>query len=1160
MQKSFAPTVLFLLALPAFSQNWFHAPSLNGRDLNCVKIFNRDIILAAGGWRIINPFQTQLTQTLYKSFNSCLQWNVYLDNDGGWFKSVEFIDDQKGFIVGWDGVIFKTDDSGEHWTPVTSPVSRHFNRIFIIDSLAFIIVGGMPADSTQGAVQTILKSVNGGQSWSVITDQPGFFLKAVYFFSPANGIAVGDSGTILKSADAGNTWTPVASPIIRNFNSVWFSNPNNGIIVGGNETNDSIRVILRTIDGGDTWTVIKDELGGWLMDVTFVDADTGYAVGDRATVLKTIDGGQAWSPISVPGTSGDEYFNAVRFNGWDYGFIAGKWADNYIYNHEPPPLAYTMGAEEITPASALMKANVNSLSRHARYSFVFSNDFSFSSPSQTIPSDFRNDVLMPVQFRLGWLSPNTTYYYFISAWTIGGRTNGDTLSFYTGDPTTNLMTQPATEIAATTASINGTVHGFSETVNLYFQYGLTPDFGSVATASPATVADTFEHAISANISSLQPNSSYYFRLVGESAFGNRYGNTHGFFTGAVYSVFQTLAAQSVTDTSAVISVTIEGFKIQAYLNFEYSANTPGFDSIRAGYPRAITDTLRHVPNLTLNSLQPGTLYFFRMKAITTLGNYYSDTGYFYTITSDTNLLALTATEVTSSSAKLNGKVSNYSQPVSVSFEYGETPLLGNVIPGDPVVVNGPQEQQVSAAISGLQGNTLYYYRIAANIAGTKLYGGQRQFYTGNPIPNWDFADWESKTVLLPDYWNIIGETFERVAGNAGNYALKLFKTNFAFLGKFVLDLSGGVPFTSRPDSFYVNMNYNIDPGDTALVGFVLRRDTAIAGNIIGLNGNSGSQFQRITYPISYNSPLAPDSVVIGLGMFSQSPGSHLIIDEAGFIPEENVLNADFESWYSYHHEEPAGWNYPAYTGIDTSGNNPPMVSKEIFNQPDDYAASVRNLDLGGGTYLGGNLSNQTPQPIDLPLLTFPVQHRHQTLNGLFKYEPDGNDTMLITVSMYRAGLPYGAGVFKYGAATNGYSTFEADIIYNDESFVPDAALISLTCSKGRPAGLSQLTVDKLSFDGFSRIGGDDTTSIAENNSGAGFQIFPNPASSVATILLQESLTGNLEICNMFGERIHASSFSGKIISLNVSGLEQGIYLLRIAAGREQMISRLVVIR
>lgn len=1151
----------FLLSLPAVSQNWFHAPSLNGRDLNCVKIFNHDTVLAAGGWRIINPSQTQLTQTMYKSFNSCMQWNVYFDNNGGWFKSVEFIDDQRGFIVGWDGVIFKTVDSGENWTPVTSPVNRHFNRIFLIDSLTYIIVGGAPGDSTQGAVQTILKSVNGSQTWNIILDQPGFFLKSVYFFSPTNGIAVGDSGTILKSVNAGDTWTPVASPIIRDFNSVWFSTPDKGIIVGGNETNDSMRVILRTIDGGGTWVVVKDELGGWLTDATFVDADTGYAVGDRATVLKTIDGGQTWTQISIPGTAGDEYFNAVRFYGQGFGFIAGKWADNYIYNHEPPPLAYTMGAEEITPASALLKANVNTLNRHARYSFVFSNDLSFSNPPQTIPVDFRNNVLMPVQFRLGWLSPNTTYYYFISAWTIGGTTNGDTLSFYTGNPATKLMTQPATQITATAASLNGMVRGFTEPVNLSFQYGLTPDFGNQAAASPATVADTSGYVVTANINSLQPNSSYYFRLTGATASGKHYGNTHGFFTGAVYSVFQILPAQSVNDTLAVLSGIAGGFKIPAYLNFEYSAHNASFDNSRESYPREITDSLRHDTNAALYPLQPGTLYFFRMKALTALGVFYTDTGYFYTTASDSSLLTLTATDVTPSSAMLNGMAKNFAQPASMSFEYGETPLLGNVIPGDPVVINDSGEHPVSAALSGLQSNTLYYYRLTANIAGTKLYGNQRQLYTGNPIPNWDFQDWENKNTLVPHGWNMVGEAFERVAGNAGNHALKLFNTNFCFLGKFALDMSGGIPFTSRPDSFSLILNYNIDPGDTAFAGVFMRNgDSIISQNIFGLTGGTGSQFKKITYPIIYSSPLTPDSLVAGFAIFLQSTGSYLIIDEADFIPEEDIFNMDFESWYSYRHEEPAGWNYLAYAGIDTSNGNLPMVSKEIFSEPDDYAASVRNLDLGGGTYLAGELSNQTPKPIDFPLLTFPVQHRHLTLHGYYNYAPAGNDTLLITVYMYRGGIPYGVGTFEHSDATNGYSTFQTDIIYNDDSFAPDAALISIRCSKRNPAGTSELAIDKLSFDGLLKTGEDDTASITDKIHAAGFQVFPNPATSVIQIVLQNATMGRLEIYNLIGERIHSSRFSGKIIELNISGLQKGIYFLRLAAGREQMSSKLIVVR
>lgn len=1130
--------------------------------MNCVKIFSRDTILAAGGWRIINPFQTMLTQTLYKSFNACMQWNVYLDNDGGWLRSVEFTDAQNGFVVGWDGVILKTADGGESWTPVNAPVNRHFNRIFFIDPLTYIIAGGRPADTTQGAVQTILKSVNGGQTWNVVVDRPGFFLKSVYFPTATTGYAVGDSGTILKSSNAGLTWIAVGSPVARDFNSIWFSGTNNGIIIGGKEANDSIRTILRTTDGGNTWIVVKDELGGWLTDVTFVDADTGYAVGDRATVLKTTDGGQTWTSLPVPGAASNEYYNGVRFLGWDFGFIAGRWGANYIYNHEPAPLAYTMGAEAITATGAILKGNVNSLNRHARYSFVISQDAVFSNPVQSLPYDFRNNTLMPVQVTLSRLMPQTTYYYYFSAWTVGGITHGDTLSFFTGTPVPELQTLPATQVTTASATLNGSVKGFSIPVNLYFEYGITPALGNRVAAIPAAVNNALHYSITATISSLQPDTTYYFRLMGHTASGNYYGNTYGFYTGTFYTAFYTLPAQLITDTSAFLSGRAEGFKAPAYLSFDYSEETMNFGSSAISYPREIFDSLAYVPIVSIHPLQPGRLYFFRMKAATAIGTFYSDTAYFYTSISDTNLQTLTATAVTASSARLAGRIRNFSQPVSLSFEYGETPLLGNTVPANPAMVNDASEHHVHAALTGLHSNTMYYYRLKAQTAsGNKFYSNIKQVFTGKPIPNWDFQDWESKQALLPAGWNMVGETFERVPGDSGGYALKISRTNFVFLGKFSLELSsGGVPFSMRPDSFYVNMHYNIEPGDTGIMGLIMRKgDTIIAQNLFGLRGSTGSGFAKITHPVAYDFPLMPDTLFIGFALFSLDTGSFMIIDRADFIPAGNVFNTDFESWFSYEYQKPVRWNYAALAGLDSSGSRPPMVSRGVFELPEDYAAVIRNVDVGGGTLLKGELSLQTPKPIDFPLLTFPVHHRHKSLNGFFQYAPEGGDTLIINVTMYYSGQVYGDGVFEHYGATSGFVRFEAPISYYNDSFAPDAAIISISCSKGSPRGLATLAIDKLSFDGYAKVS-DDTILIAEKIPVRDFKVFPNPAASSVNILLPKSAEGTVEIYSTQGVRMYSAPFRKDNILVNVSNMPQGLYLIRIFFGMTQTTMRLIVAR
>ena len=70
-----------------------------------------------------------------------------------------------------------------------------------------------------------------------------------------------------------------------------------------------------------------------------------------------------------------------------------------------------------------------------------------------------------------------------------------------------------------------------------------------------------------------------------------------------------------------------------------------------------------------------------------------------------------ATNVTSSSATLNGTVNPNNSSTSVTFEYGTSAAYGNEITATQSPVDGNTNVSVSANLSGLQSNTTYHYRV-----------------------------------------------------------------------------------------------------------------------------------------------------------------------------------------------------------------------------------------------------------------------------------------------------------------------------------------------------------------------------------------------------------------------------------------------------------------
>ena len=95
----------------------------------------------------------------------------------------------------------------------------------------------------------ISSSASFAQGWSWQNPLPqGNYLLGVSFVDANIGTAVGDAGTILRTPDGGATWTRQTSGTINALLGVSFVDANIGTAVGWHGT------ILRTTNGGVTWT------------------------------------------------------------------------------------------------------------------------------------------------------------------------------------------------------------------------------------------------------------------------------------------------------------------------------------------------------------------------------------------------------------------------------------------------------------------------------------------------------------------------------------------------------------------------------------------------------------------------------------------------------------------------------------------------------------------------------------------------------------------------------------------------------------------------------------------------------------------------------------------------------------------------------------------
>ena len=117
----------------------------------------------------------------------------------------------------------------------------------------------------------------------------------------------------------------------------------------------------------------------------------------------------------------------------------------------------------------------------------------------TAPQSKSGNTYQNVTANISGLTASTTYHFRIVATNSAGTRYGSDRTFTTlsatGPPV--VITNPATNIATNSATLNGTVDPHGLTTTVYFQYGTTTSYGHTS-ASQSKTGNTYQN-VSANI-------------------------------------------------------------------------------------------------------------------------------------------------------------------------------------------------------------------------------------------------------------------------------------------------------------------------------------------------------------------------------------------------------------------------------------------------------------------------------------------------------------------------------------------------------------------------------------------------------------------------------------------------------------------------------------
>ena len=156
---------------------------------------------------------------------------------------------------------------------------------------------------------------------------------------------------------------------------------------------------------------------------------------------------------------------------------------------------------------------------------------------------------------------------------------------------------------------------------------------------------------------------------------------------------------------------------------------------------------------SMSGLEVGTVYYVRAYASNSFGTGYGITMSFTTLGQSPAANIAAATNITTSSAKLNGIVNANFLSTIVTFEYGTTTGYGNTITSIQSPIAGNSNINVSAEITGLNPETTYHTRIiATNSIGT-IYSSDMTFTTGGFVTDIDGNIYHT-VIIGPQVWMV----------------------------------------------------------------------------------------------------------------------------------------------------------------------------------------------------------------------------------------------------------------------------------------------------------------------------------------------------------------------------------------------------------------------
>lgn len=298
----------------------------------------------------------------------------------------------------------------------------------------------------------------------------------------------------------------------------------------------------------------------------------------------------------------------------------------------------------------------------------------------------------------------------------------------------DVTTGTTSALTRASATVDGTVNPDKIAAKYWFEWGTEPSsLNHKTTVQEAGEAGT-PVPVSAELSGLTRETTYFYRLVAENANGTNDGEIESFVTFGAIENLKTLPTTGVTATGATFhgELTPNGYATECW--FEYQG---GQMPEPAKTPKQSAGSASEVVkiDMPLSSLEPNSSYWDRFvcenKQFGSSGGEYL---YFQTPEALPVVVSESTQDVARTRAVLVATVNPENSSVTYYFEYGTTTEYGYLTPEVPLSRYSAGEVAAKTFAGELKSDTVYHFRIVMkNGAGVQV-GPDQTFTSGTLTP------------------------------------------------------------------------------------------------------------------------------------------------------------------------------------------------------------------------------------------------------------------------------------------------------------------------------------------------------------------------------------------------------------------------------------------